>query len=88
MKLLSHFESDQERIDLVAFFDLLDEHNVQVEDKEVDGLCRFADVNGNIGATQLLNYARTSDFWQTLIKKDVYADPEVCIRTFLCELGR
>jgi hypothetical protein len=78
MKLLSHFESDQERIDLFAFFDLLDEHNVQVEDKEVDDLCRFADVDGNIGASKLLNYARTSEFWQILIKKDVYADPEVC----------
>jgi len=76
-KLLRHFDRDDEKVDLVAFFDLLDEHNVQVEDKEVDDLCGFADSEGNIYQAKLLDYARNSSFWQILIKKDVYADPEV-----------
>ena len=37
-------------------------------------------LQGHIDQTQLLNYARTSSFWLVLIKKDVYADPEVQIR--------
>jgi len=84
LKLLANFTVEQaaaqnlpERVDLMAFFDLLDEHNVQVEDKEVDELCGYADSKGHIDQSRLLDYSRSSNFWQILIKKDVYADPEV-----------
>ena len=38
-KLLSHFdkEGNTEKIDLMAFFDLLDEHNVMVREGEWPG---------------------------------------------------
>merc|ERR1712212_336600 len=83
LRLLSNFAVEQqqhnlpERVDLMAFFDLLDERNVQVEDKEVDDLCGFADSQGHIDQSRLLDYSRSSNYWQILIKKDVYADPEV-----------
>jgi len=83
LRLLSNFTVEQQqqnlpdRVDLMAFFDLLDEHNVQVEDKEVDDLCSLADSKGHIDQSRLLDYSRSSNYWQILIKKDVYADPEV-----------
>ena len=34
-------------------------------------------VQGNVERSQLFDFARTSKFWEALIKKDVYADQEV-----------
>ena len=34
-------------------------------------------LQGHIDQSRLLDYSRSSNFWQILIKKDVYADPEV-----------
>ena len=32
---------------------------------------------GHIEQSRLMDYSRNSNYWQILIKKDVYADPEV-----------
>merc|ERR1719334_1910950 len=78
LKLLSNFQKkDSEKVNLEAFFDLMDEHGVYVADEEVDELCKYADENGDVDHDQMFNYARTSKFWEVLIKKDVYADEEV-----------
>ena len=78
LKLLANFErKDSGKVSLHGFFDCLDEHGVYVIDGEVDALCNSADDDGNIDQTVLMTYARTSKFWEILIKKDVYADQEV-----------
>merc|ERR1712147_511573 len=58
-------------------FDCLDEHGVYVPDEDVDSLCGIADDDGHIEKGPLFDFARTSKFWEILIKKDVYADQEV-----------
>jgi len=78
MKLLNNFEKRESgKISLHGFFDCLDEHGVYVGDEEVDHLCLQADEEGNVERSQLFDFARTSKFWEALIKKDVYADQEV-----------
>ena len=78
MKLICSFENiSTGKISLHGFFDCLDEHGVHVMDEEVDRLCCSADDDGNIEKGHLIDFARTSKFWDTLIKKDVYADQEV-----------
>jgi len=78
MKLVSNFENRTNgKVNLHGFFDCLDEHGVYVMDDEVDKICASADDRGDIDKTQLYDFARTSKFWEILIKKDVYADKEV-----------
>lgn len=78
MKLLNHFEKRETgKISLHGMFDCLDEHGVYVDDAEVDAVCVLADDDGHIDRGQLFDFARTSKFWDVLIKKDVYADQEI-----------
>ena len=78
MKLLDKFVfKESGKISLHGFFDCLDEHGVYVVDDEVDNLCLKADDDGGIERSLLFEFARTSKFWDVLIKKDVYADEEV-----------
>ena len=78
MKFLVNFERrDTGKVSLHGMFDCLDEHGVFVPDEEVDSLCGIADDDGHIEKGPLFDFARTSKFWEILIKKDVYADQEV-----------
>ena len=42
---------------------------------------------GHIDQSRLMDYSRNSNYWQILIKKDVYADPEVREGVFFTTLS-